>query len=126
MWPCGVIVHVSELFMAESKSQTGQLHDLLWTHPAVTTNISEQLVLTHFLHLYMEILEFLCYDDGCHLKKYAQNRQKITPTATKLAQLNIVVDRLHMKDHVDTWCKQNCDASCFRELDNIVSKQSSQ
>ena len=30
MWPCGVIMHISELFMAESKTQFyGQLHDLL-------------------------------------------------------------------------------------------------
>lgn len=40
MWPCGVIVHISELFMAESKTQVyGQLHDLLWTHPSTAQQL---------------------------------------------------------------------------------------
>ena len=42
MWPCGVIVHVSELFTAESKTQVyGQLHDLLWTHPRAAMKLSK-------------------------------------------------------------------------------------
>ena len=65
--------------------------------------------------------EFVCYDDGCHLRKFAQNscRKDATPTATLISQLNFVVDKLHMKGHVDPWCKANCDAKSFTDLDNV-------
>ena len=26
---------------------------------------------------------------------------------------------LHMKGHIDHWCKENCDAKKFKELDNV-------
>ena len=43
--------------------------------------------------------EFVCYDDGCHLKKYSQNpsRSSATETTKLLASLSIVVDKMHMK-----------------------------
>ena len=52
MWPCGVIVHVSELFIAESKSQVyGQLHDLLTGHPVITTKLRKyDLIMLYFLY----------------------------------------------------------------------------
>ena len=31
----------------------------------------------------------------------------------------MVVDKMHMKGHVDKWCKQNCDAKTFPELDKV-------
>ena len=53
----------------------------------------------------------MCYDDGCHLKKYAQKtrRASLTNAAMKLASLNIVIDQMHFKGHVDEWCKKNCN-----------------
>ena len=64
---------------------------------------------------------YICYDDGCHLRKFAQNptRREISPTAVLLASLEIVVDKMHMAGHVDKWCKENCDARSFPELDNV-------
>ena len=48
-------------------------------------------------------LEFICYDDGCHLRKYSRNsiRRNLTPTTEKLATVEIVIDKLHMAGHID-------------------------
>ena len=43
----------------------------------------------------------------------------ITPTAERIASLDIVVDKMHMAGHVDKWCKENCDARSRKELDNV-------
>lgn len=65
--------------------------------------------------------EFICYDDGCHLRKYAQHstRRDATPTAQKMAQIEIVVDKLHMEGHTDKWCMANCDPHLFNALDKV-------
>ena len=57
------------------------------------------------------ITEFICYDDACHLKKYAQNsvRRNITQTAQKMAEMEMIVDCFHFKNHVDRWCKEHCN-----------------
>ena len=57
------------------------------------------------------ITEFVCYDDACHLKKYAQNRmcRNITGTNQKMADTEMMIDRFHFKNHVDPWCKQPCN-----------------
>ena len=46
--------------------------------------------------------EFLCYDDGCHLRKYAYNecRRGLTTTTKKLASTEIVIDRMHFRGHI--------------------------
>ena len=66
-------------------------------------------------------IEFICYDDGCHLRKFAQHssRKDVTPTAQRLCNVNIVVDKLHMEGHTDKWCMANCDPRLFPELDNV-------
>ena len=63
----------------------------------------------------------MCYDDGCHLKKYAMNpvRDNQTETATRIAMTNIVIDRLHFKGHIDAWCKENCDPNKFEDLNKV-------
>ena len=61
------------------------------------------------------ITEFLCCDDGCHLKKYASK----TPPAIRLASINIVIDKMHFKGHIDQWCHQNCNSYSFCELDCV-------
>ena len=66
-------------------------------------------------------LEFICYDDGCNLRKFARQttRQDLTPTAKKLAMVEIVIDKMHMAGHVDKWCLTYCDPHLFSELDKI-------
>ena len=61
---------------------------------------------------------YICYDDGCHLKKYAMNpcRKELTST-TKI--LKIAVDKMHMAGHVDVWCKRNCDPALYPELEKV-------
>ena len=65
--------------------------------------------------------EYICYDDGCHLRKFAQNakRKNLTPTAEKLASLSIYVDKMHIKGHTDAWCLQNCDARNVEDLKDV-------
>ena len=67
----------------------------------------------------MSLAEYICYDDGCHLRKYARNtfrREQIeTPTAKKLASVEIVIDKMHMSGHVDQWCRKNCDPRLFQD-----------
>ena len=65
---------------------------------------------------------YVCYDDGCHLKRYATNpkRANHTATALKLASMNIVIDKLHYKGHTDSWCKKNCDPYKFEDLNEVT------
>ena len=40
---------------------------------------------------------YICYDDACHLRKYAINplRQDLTPYTQHIATSEIVVDKMH-------------------------------
>ena len=64
---------------------------------------------------------YICYDDGCHLKKCIQNpsRSTITKTAEEMAKLTVVIDCMHMKGHTDIWCKKTCDPKLFPQLNNV-------
>lgn len=66
-------------------------------------------------------LEYVCYDDGCHLRRFAQNplRKDVTPTSRFLASLEILVDKMHMAGHVDKWCRETCDSRKVSELDEV-------
>ena len=61
----------------------------------------------------------LCYDDGCHLKKYVEKRKDLTETAKQLASYQIVVDKMHFRGHVDKWCQENCNPYKLHALDNV-------
>ena len=43
--------------------------------------------------------KYICYDDGCHLRKFAQNsnRRQQSITTQWLGDLEIVVDKIHLK-----------------------------
>ena len=125
-WPCGTVVLLSELFGAESKSQVyGTLHTFLQENEDATSQIRKlhvhNLIIGMNVHLVFHNAGFLCYDDGCHFKKYACSpaRRTCTPTAERLANLHIVVDELHFKGHVDSWCHQNCNSYAFEELNKV-------
>ena len=59
----------------------------------------------------MYATRIVCYDDGCHLRRYARNpiRSSLSTAATKLASLSIVNDKLHFAGHTDSWCHANCN-----------------
>ena len=60
-----------------------------------------------------------CYDDACHLKKYAQNpiRNELTEVAKRLNNITMVRDRFHFRNHVDSWCKKNRNPRTCSELE---------
>jgi hypothetical protein len=64
-----------------------------------------------FTNVFFIFVDVICYDDACHLKKFACNpkRNEKTDTAKRLSKMDIVCDRFHFKNHVDRWCKQNCN-----------------
>ena len=55
----------------------------------------------------------VCYDDACHLKKYAQNPicNELTEVAKRLNNITMVCDRFHFRNHVDSWCKKKLQPS---------------
>ena len=55
-------------------------------------------------------IDIVIHDDACHLRKCAASRASKSPLARSLAypQVKYVVDRFHLKGHVDHWCKQHC------------------
>ena len=40
-------------------------------------------------------------------------------TTKKIDEMNIIVDKMHMVGHVDSWCKQHCDSRKYKELDKV-------
>ncbi|XP_065899117.1 uncharacterized protein [Dysidea avara] len=103
--PCGIIVLVSELFSCESISQVyAILHEYFRSNDSVAHS-----------------LEFICYDDGCHLRKYSCNpcRKDETPTAKLLAASEIVIDKMHFSGHTDKWCLATCNPNVFSGLNNV-------
>ena len=71
LWPCGVIVMLSELFSAESKSQVfAALHELLTKNKDTIYSLSKCYCMILGYLRYM-ITEYVCCDDACHLRRYA-------------------------------------------------------
>ena len=122
VWPCGIITLIGGLFIAEAKTQVyGFLHSI------IDRNREELSSLCRFespfycrstIHLH---IEYICYDDGCHLRRFAQNpaRCNVTETAKMIAQLKIVIDRMHFQRHVDDWCRRNCNPNSFSDLEHV-------
>ena len=63
-------------------------------------------------------VEFLCYDDGCHLRKFANNpvRSTLTDTTKRIAAMEIIIDKIHFKEHINLWCRRYCNPNDFDEL----------
>ena len=95
---CGTILSISPLVGSESLSQ-GYMH---------------------IVDLFDQFGDYLpkevAYDDGCHLRRFAELRQDCTPKAKIFwmkVGCRIVVDRFHFRNHKDThaYCKEHCDPS---------------
>ena len=79
-------------------------------------------LLVYFHLIYCAFLiEYIIYDDACHLKKYACNpiRTSETDTTKHIAHCHIVVDRFHFPGHVDVWCKEHCNPNKLEELNQV-------
>ena len=48
-----------------------------------------------------------------------QKRSQLTETATYIASLNIVINRMHFKRHVDSWCQKHCNPAKVNELEKV-------
>ena len=131
VWPCGIITFLGEIYGSESKTQVyGLLHAFLHTNVDTTSDmrknnsctITQRWNCLRYQYTCICITTgFVCYDDGCHLKKYASHsdRRQLTPTAKRLAELNIVVDKLHFQGHTDRWCFEHCNPYKFDELKEV-------
>ena len=102
------------------------LHELLSSHPNISTSLRtcellQKITTWQCYRIIVYYVEFVCYDDGCHLRQYARNpcRSQITPCSAKLANVEIVIDKMHMAEHTDKWCHQNCNPRAFKELENV-------
>ena len=73
------------------------------------------------MYTQMFLLGTICYDDGCHLKRYACNpvRSALTTTSSNISAMNFAIDRMHFKGHIDPWCRENSDPNKFKELDKV-------
>ena len=71
--------------------------------------------------MYVWTTGFICYNDGCHLRKFAQNpvRSGLSETTKKISEIEIVLDRFHYPNHVDDWCKRTCNPNNFEELNGV-------
>lgn len=76
------------------------------------------------LHQYMHIRAgVICYDDGCHLKRYAAKRADLTEISARINCCQIVVDKMHFMGHTDKWCFEHCNPNQLQELENVNVKQ---
>ena len=118
-----MILVLAELFRAESKSQVYGVSTSFCLTMPMWQLISVSFIATCSINNYYFWQSIFCYDDGCHLRRYARNdcRKEISTVTQQLADIEIVVDKLHMRGHTDEWCQRNCDPNLFAEL-NDVSK----
>ena len=76
----------------------------------------------HVLHIHLLgylLKGTICYDDGCHLKKYVEKRKELTETTKRLASCQIVIDKMHFRGHVDKWCQENCNPYKAQQLNDV-------
>ena len=77
----------------------------------------------HLIITEIIFIGFICYDDACHLKRFARNpaRADLTEQSKQLASVEMVVDRMLMKAHIVPWCREHCDASKDPEIKKVLS-----
>ena len=92
--PCGHVLHCKPFTGAESLSQ--RYFFLSEVVEALPPRGEEPLVLIH--------------DDSCHLRRFAAKHARKSPLTEKLQHPHVryIVDRLHIKGHVDAWCLREC------------------
>ena len=63
----------------------------------------------------------IIYDDACHLKKCCVNnvQKKVTAVSKRLCKMDMVMDKLQFRNHVDLWCKPNCNPHDRNELHGV-------
>ena len=46
-------------------------------------------------------------------------RCDLTDCTRFLLSIHIVVDKMHMQGHIDSWCRENCNPRAFKELNDV-------
>ena len=44
----------------------------------------------------------------------------MTAVSRQIAEKEIVIDKMHMKGHIDDWCKEHCDPKKISDLDKVT------
>ena len=103
-YPCGTVPLFDELFNSEG---IAQVHGILMEYLATVSD--------------KEKLEFIIYDDACHLAKYSMNEKvaERNKTTKFFSERKFVIDKFHFRNHIDPWCHQNCDPNEVPELDGM-------
>ena len=99
-YPCGIVPLFDELYNSEG---IAQVHGILTEYLAT---VSEK-----------ESLEYIIYDDACHLVRYSQNEK-----VSERSERKFVIDRFHFKNHIAPWCHENCDSNEVPELRGMNSE----
>ena len=108
IWPCGIITLLNELYISESKSQVyGAIHSFHADERSYPgTDLSKKFLFTFKRQCWFSFpfTEYICRDDRCHLRGFAQNpnRWQQSSTSQRIADLEIVVDKMHFKGHTDS------------------------
>ena len=65
--------------------------------------------------------ERIIYDDACHLRKGCVNpvRKEVTAVSKRLEKMDMVVDKLQFRNHVDLWWEPICNIHDRNELHGI-------
>ena len=97
------------------------LHMHIVTPTGVSINIYLLSTILQFFCNSSLFIEYIIYDDACHLKRYACNpsRANKTDTTKHISSCHIVVDKFHFPGHVDLWCKEHCNPNKLEELNNV-------
>ncbi len=96
---CGVINGYREIFVAESLSQVGIFILDLITHA-------------------IKLPKFLIYDNACHLESFFNNNDiaEKSERGRKIRDIDFVIDRLHIHNHVRADCHLYYNANLYDEL----------
>ena len=75
MWSCGYIAYIAELFGSEGCAQVYVHLVNFFSRLCLHMNTSNTAMMMIILHRNKYFPKVLCYDDACHLVRYARNRK---------------------------------------------------
>lgn len=105
-YPCQHIRMLEEVFNSESITQ-------------VYAYLHNHLVKCFANRIYNRDSLAIVYDDACHLKKFAMKRNAMSEVSMYLSKADIFCDRLHFQNHIDSWCRKNCNPDDCNKLKHV-------
>ena len=119
---CGITTLLDEVFVKCMAVCTA------FSTPILQKNLRNQWV--YYINAYLgpssqrklvHAIEFLCYDDGCHLRNLLNNpvSSTLTDTTKRIAAMETVIDKIYFKEHIDLWCRHYCSPNDFDELKKV-------